>query len=285
MLSEIGIEDLSIGNAEHPKKGDWTEESYRSELNGSYDCHDSWAVAMSHVYDGWVKNISSYQPKDNRSKTHILSNGLKLKETKNITILNCDFRNPQFGGGGGNGYMYRIMGNETLIKECVADFNRHGFVLSGMAASGNVFYRCIDRNSGHQTGVSGDEKTNGSGSDHHMHFSHSNLFDQCRVENSYFAAGWRKWGGETIHGLTAAHSVYWNITSKGTQNYVVETQQARYGYVIGTSGDKPQVRTSVWAPGTDSITEPVDYTEGIEKGSRLYPPSLYLDQRQKRIKK
>jgi len=56
------------------------------------------------------------------------------------------------------------------------------------------------------------EKTSGGGSDHHIHFSQSNLFDQCIVENSFFAAGWRKWGGGTIHGLTAMHSVYWNLT-------------------------------------------------------------------------
>ena len=115
MLSEIGIEDFSIGNVEHPKKGDWTEESYHDKLNGSYDCHDSWAIAISHAYNGWIKNIASYQPRENRTKTNVLSNGIKLTETKNISLINCAFRYPQFGGGGGNGYMYRIVWTENRV--------------------------------------------------------------------------------------------------------------------------------------------------------------------------
>jgi hypothetical protein len=176
----------------------------------------------------------------------LLSNGIKGWQTRNVRILNCDFRNPQFGGGGGNGYMYRKTGNETLAQDGVADFNRHGYVMSHMTASGNVFLRCQDNNTGRQTGLAENEKMNGSGSDHHLHFSHANLFDQCTVENSFFAAGWRKWGDAPIHGLTAAHSVYWNLTSTGAQAAAVQTQQGRYGYVIGTWDNKPEVRTSAW---------------------------------------
>jgi hypothetical protein len=283
MLSEVGIEDFSIGNRQSFKAGDWTEESYNTDSNGSYQSHDSWAIAMEHVVNSWINRVASYHPEENTSGAHILSNGIRVSQTKNVSILNCEFHRPQYGGGGGNGYMYRIVGNETLIKHCIAEFNRHGFVLSQMSASGNVFYRCRDENCGRQTGLTGYEKTNGSGSDHHMHFSHSNLFDQCTVENSYFAAGGRKWGGGTIHGLTGAHSLYWNLTSNGTQDYAVETQQGRYGYVIGTSGNKPTVRTSAWAEGSEKITNPVDYTEGISKGNTLSPRSLYTDQKSRRI--
>jgi len=174
------------------------------------------------------------------------------------------------------------MGNETLVQDCIAEFSRHGFVLAEMIASGNVFHRCLDKSSGQQTGYS---KTIGSGSDHHMHFSHSNLFDQCRVENSFFAARWMNLGSSPIHGLTAVHSVYWNLISNGSQAYAVETQQGRYGYVIGTSGNKPEVNTSALYSGTEFITDPVDYVEGIKKGKTLVPQSLYLDQKNRRISK
>ncbi|PWG78613.1 glycosyl hydrolase family 28-related protein [Pararcticibacter amylolyticus] len=282
VLSEVGIEDLSFGNVQSFQEGDWSEESFTKRENPSYESHDSWAVAIEGVYNGWIRKVASCCPTGNLSGAHLLSNGIKLSQTANVSILECDFRKPQFGGGGGNGYMYRIMGNENLIKDCRAEAMRHGFVLSGMNASGNVFFRCIDKDTGRQTGLSGHEKTSGSGSDHHMHFSHSNLFDQCTVENSFFAAGWRRWGGATIHGLTAAHSVYWNLVSNGTQEYGVQTQQGRYGYVIGTSGDKPGVRTTAWLEGTEEITEPLDYTEGIGAGATLIPQSLYLDQQEKR---
>jgi hypothetical protein len=285
MLTEVGVEDLSIGNRQNFMAGDWSEESYTQAGTGPYQCHDSWAIAMAQVYNAWIRRVASYAPAGNTSRAHLLSNGIKLWQTKNISILNCDFKNPQFGGGGGNGYMYRIMGNETLLQDCIAEFNRHGYVMSHMSASGNVFYRCLDKNTGSQTGLTGYEKTSGSGSDHHMHFSHSNLFDQCTVENSFFAAGWRKWGGSAIHGLTAAHSVYWNLTSNGAQAQAVQTQQGRYGYVIGTSGDKPEVSTTVWHPGTEKITDPVDHVEGIGTGKTLVPQSLYQDQKNKRLTK
>lgn len=282
MLTEVGIEQLSIGNRQSHVEGDWSEESYRTPANGSYQCHDSWAISMAQVYNGWISHVASYAPTGNTSGAHLLSNGIRLWQTKNVSVLNCDFKRPQFGGGGGNGYMYRIMGNETLLRDCVAEFNRHGFVMSNMSSSGNVFLRCLDKDTGSQTGLSGYQKTSGSGSDHHMHFSHSNLFDQCTVENSFFAAGWRPWGGKAIHGLTAAHSVYWNLTSNGTQTHAVQTQQGRYGYVIGTSGTKPDVRTSEWKAGTAAITAPLDHVEGIGTGTGLIPQSLYLDQKRVR---
>lgn len=283
MLTEVGVENLSVGNQQSLIESGWSEEDYHKEKNGSYQCHDSWAITMSQVNNGWIRRVTSYHPDGNTSDAHLLSNGIKVSQTKNVSILNCKFGYPQFGGGGGNGYMYRIMGNETLLQDCIADLNRHGFVMSHTAASGNVFSRCTDRNSGRQTGVQGYRKTNGSGSDHHMHFSQSNLFDQCHVENSYFAAGWRQWGGSTIHGLTGTHSVYWNLTSNGSQAEAVQTQQSAYGYVIGTAGNKPNVKTSAWVPGTEGITNPVDYVEGIGQGNQLHPQSLYLDQKNKRL--
>lgn len=282
MLSEVGIENFSIGNRQNFTEGKWDETSYNEPENGSYHCDDSWAISMEQVYNGWIKNVSSYQPEENTSKAHLLSNGVKLHQTKNISIIGCEFRNAQYGGAGGNGYMYRIMGNETLMQDCVAEFSRHGIVVSGMASSGNVFSNCKDINSGKQTGLTGDMKTSGSGSDHHMHFSHSNLFDKCAVENSFFAAGWRRWGSNPIHGLTAAHTVYWNVISNGNQKFCVETQQGRYGYVIGTSGNKPEVRTSAWTKGTEVITDPVDHVEGVGKGETLVPQSLYEEQKKRK---
>ncbi|WP_374165023.1 glycosyl hydrolase family 28-related protein [Arcticibacter sp. MXS-1] len=140
MLTEVGIEDMSIGNRQSFGQGDWSEESYRQKESPSYNLHDSWAVEMSQVYNGWIRNVRSYCPEGNSSGAHLLSNGIKLWQTANVSLLQCDFSRPQYGGGGGNGYMYRIMGNETLVSECAAHLSRHGFVLSGMNASGNVFF-------------------------------------------------------------------------------------------------------------------------------------------------
>lgn len=118
MLTEVGVENLSIGNRQSFAAGDWSEESYRRPENPSYQSHDSWAIAMAQVCNGWIRQVASYQPPGNTSGAHLLSNGIKLSQTKNVSLINCDFKRPQFGGGGGNGYMYRIMGNETLNPLC-----------------------------------------------------------------------------------------------------------------------------------------------------------------------
>jgi hypothetical protein len=115
-----------------------------------------------------------------------------------------------------------------------------------------------------------------------MRFSQSNLIDRCTVDNSFFEAAYRPWGG-TPHALTAVHCAFWNITGKGNKrDYSVHTQQSRYGYVVGTQGEVSTVRTSARG-NTAEKTVPVDYVEGIGDGAQLEPVSLYLDQRNARL--
>ncbi|MBC7389684.1 MAG: T9SS type A sorting domain-containing protein, partial [Opitutaceae bacterium] len=132
-------------------------------------------------------------------------------------------------------------------------------------------------------GNTGNMSTSGYGSDHHMHFSHSNLIDNCYTENSGFFAYYRPYGTNPMHRITAAHTAFWNIASGGTKAYCVWTQQSRYGYAIGTSGVGSTVYTKENATGTASITDPVDIVEGEGLGATLSPQSLYLDQLAKRM--
>lgn len=282
MIDEVGIENLSIGNRDRTDNG-WAENDYTNSSNGSYHTHASWVIDMRRTFNCWVNNVNTYRPAGNASTSHLLSNGILLSETKNITIKECHFQRPQFGGGGGNGYMFRVSGNESLLTNCTAEFQRHGFVVSHMISSGNVFHQCADIDGGKQTGLDGDDGTNGKGSDHHMHFSHSMLFDQCTVTNSYFDVRFRPYGSDPKHCLTGAHSAYWNTTSNGNQGEAVRTQQGRYGYVIGTSGTKTNVNTGEFSSGTAYITDPVDHTEGLGSGAMLVPASLYQDQLSKRL--
>lgn len=210
MLREVGLEDFSIGNVEHPGKdgfknldfaaptGDYTKRliadagltaEAASVIKSAYDIHFSFVIAMVGVADGWIKNVASFHAEGNRTGCHMLSNGIRLKECANVSLVNCSMQKTQYGGGGGNGYMFRMDGcNECLFESCSAAYARHGFSMSGMACSGNVFYKCFDKEAGHQTGATGDEETDGKSSDHHMWFSHSNLYDGCIAENSWFEA-------------------------------------------------------------------------------------------------
>jgi len=286
MLSEVGMENFSIGNAQINIATGWGEEDYSTAGTAAYNAHASYAINFSKVRNGWIRNVHSYKPSGNTSGAHLLSNGILLEQSRGVTLDSCSMSYGQYGGGGGNGYMYRISANEILLQNSKAEFARHGFVLSHMLASGNVFLRNQDIDGGKQTGLTGSMTTAGKGSDHHMHFSHSNLFDMCYSRNSNFQAAYRPYGSDPKHNITAAHSTYWNTTGEGTgvesKNYLIISQQAGYGYIIGTQGTRTQVSNA--ATGTVlTKTAPLDSIEGIGTGEDLYPQSLYEDQLAKRM--
>lgn len=82
--------------------------------------------------------------------------------------------------------------------------------------------------------------------------------------------------GENLqHNLTAAHSVFWNITGLGAYGPAVRTEQSRYGYVIGTGGTR--TRVALTRIGGDKCDQP-DHIEGEGRATTLAPTSLYLDQ-------
>jgi hypothetical protein len=271
-LEEVGIEDLAIGNLEVQGSG-WAENDYSNASTAAYHTHNSWLIGYFQVRHSWIRNVHSYQPSQNALGSHLLSNGIRLNHTRNVTITGCDMRRPLYGGGGGNGYMYRLQAQENLLVNSKASESRHGFVLSHMVSSGNVFHQVIDSITGKQRAGTG--TTSGKGSDHHMHFSHSNLFDQVRTHSSYFEAAYRAYGSAPLHNLTAAHGTYYNITGNGTGSQVVHTQQSRYGYVIGTQGPASGVNTSNRPASSGVKTDPVDHVEGVGQGATLQPQSLY----------
>lgn len=290
MLDEVGLEDFSIGNSQISTATGWGEEDYSTAGTAGYDAHNSYAIQFQGVRNGWIRGVRSYAPAGNTSGAHLLSNGILLNQTRGVLVDSCDIGHLQYGGGGGNGYGYRISGNENMIRDSRSWFTRHGFVLSHMYASGNVFLRDLDKETGVQTGLGGSETTSGYGSDNHMHFSHSNLFDGCTSENSVFLAQYRPYGSDPRHDLTAAHTLYWNTQGlgAGVKNIsdLVRTQQARWGYVVGTRGTRTGVSNAATNSTTDSVlakTAPLDTVEGVGQGASLSPASIWQDQFQRRV--
>lgn len=288
LLRHVAIESLSIGNSQITKSG-WGEQDYTDSTKGAFDAHASWLIRYQNVRDSWISNVHSFQDIGNSSTCHLLSNGILLSQCTRVTMQSCQMRRPQYGGGGGNGYMYRLQNsNECLIKQCVADFSRHGFVISHAGTSGNVFHRCEDRETARATGASATGyTTSGSGSDNHMHFSHSNLWDQCHAFNSFFTAHHRLTNGSTpSHGVTSAHGVFWNTSGSGTRyddssSPIVRSEQLNFGYIIGT---KATSGTAYFASNpTGGSTSPADHIEGVNTGATLQPQSLFLDQVTRRL--
>lgn len=311
LVSQVGLQGFSIGNLQHPgesgwknldfsaPKGEYTtrliataglDPQYAKKIKSAYHVHFSFAIAMQGVVNAWISNVDSFQAEGNDTGAHLLSNGIRLKECANVTVVNCKFQKAQYGGGGGNGYMFRIdNANDCLFENCTAAYSRHGFSISGMAASGNVFYKCLDRETGHQTGSKStdDNTTGGKSSDSHMWFSHSNLYDNCVADNSWFEARDRFYPkmSKPRHNTTSAHTVFWNTEglSNSHRPFVVWSNQARFGYVIGTRGPVSAVNTESAYPERDGRMSPVDHVEGVGKGSSLYPISLFEDQRKRRF--
>jgi len=282
--------DAKSAYAKRIAEGFGLEKDFARQRKSAYDAHFSFLITYRNVVDGWIRHAASFADKENSLGIHMLSNGIRLSECRNVTIADCTMRRTQYGGGGGNGYMFRLdNSNDCLLQDCVAEFSRHGYSISGMACSGNVFLRCLDKNTASQIGGTGHEETAGRGSDSHMYFSHSNLYDNCLADNSWFEARDRYYEkmSQPKHNLTSAHTVFWNTEgiSNSFHPFVVWSQQARYGYVIGTRGPVSGVRTDGNYPDRFRQTAPIDHVEGVGKGDTLTPNSLYQDQLTRRLAK
>ncbi|MEN8228491.1 MAG: T9SS type A sorting domain-containing protein [Bacteroidota bacterium] len=274
-LVECGIENLSVGNRENPKSG-WDEESWEISGTGAFDAHFSHAIVFEYSEDCWIRNVRTYRPGENIRDIHLLSNCLLLNMCRHITVDSCDFQKPQYEGGGGNGYMYTLQSNDCLIKNSRANHSRHNYDFKYPYSNGNVIYNCRGENSKYS-------------SDFHMYLSMSNLFDKCTMDGDYLESMFRPYGGP-LHGYSSTQSVFYNTAGENYhpgKDYIVDSRQYKWGYVIGTSGPAYMVKTdpvSGLLNGYTYDTSPRDFVEGVGEGSDLRPVSLYLDQLDRRKK-
>ncbi|TSJ79752.1 hypothetical protein FPL22_08470 [Rariglobus hedericola] len=263
MLSEVGLEDFSIGMVQHPD-ATLDEGAYDTPGTAAYDTHGSIALSLSFVENAWVRRVHTYAPAGNAPKVHILSNALRLWNTRLVTVSDCDFKFPQYRGGGGNGYLYCLNAQDNLIRDCRAEGGRHNYDFGTMASSGNVILDC--------TAKDGDLA-----SDFHMYLSLANLIDNLTCDGDFIEArALRPWGAP-MHGVTTTQSVFWNTRGLryaakhlGDSPALVYSHQFGDGYVIGTRGPAHDVDSD-------------DFVEGVGTGDSLQPRSLYLDQLSRRL--
>lgn len=279
-LENCGIENLSIGNIQNHLESHWNDdEMYNQPNTGPYQVHSSHLIMFKHALNCWLKNVGTYRPSENKDDFHVLSNGVDIVESRFITLEKCNFQKSQYEGGGGNGYMYTLEGNDCLLKECYAEDGRHNYDFKGMSSNGNVIWKCKSVNPKYS-------------SDFHMHLSMANLFDSFESDGDYIDARFRPWGNPGwLHSHGTTESVIWN--SKGLKAnmrppYLVESRQWGWGYVVGTKGPESRVITQPVAGEQLKFkfdTSPEDFVEGVGKGETLVPQSLYLDMLQKRIER
>jgi hypothetical protein len=281
-LAEVGLEDFAIGNVENPGT-EWEQSDNSIPGKPSYEVCGSFLLMLERTRDCWVRRLSTFQAEGNNSTSHVLSSCLDVRESTHVTVDDCSFQRPQCGGNGGNGYMFRLYhSGECLIQHSQAQHSRHGFMVGGIGASGNVIHDCTDATTGHACGATGSHATSGRSNDFHECFSQACLVDVCTGDDSFWEAAYRGGkGANPHHNLTATHCVYWNTNGEGTlKEALVQSEQAGYGYVIGTRGPRSRVELPRLFP---SATDPVDHVEGEGEGDTLVPFSLFEDQVRRRL--
>ena len=202
MISEVGLEDFSIGMRQHPAPGwetiiprlcpipvkgdnmthvdspDWSEGAFDTTNTPAYAVHASYAIAFARAENCWMQRVHTYAPSGNTPGVHVLSNTLILAESRFVTVDSCDLKFPQYEGGGGNGYHFVMHGEECLLRNCIAEGGRHNYDFVEMHTSGNVILDCTARNGKLP-------------SDFHMYFAAANLFDGTICDGDSLEANYR----------------------------------------------------------------------------------------------
>ena len=260
-----GVADLALGMRQSDLPGSPDDEDDH-DLPGTsgQQAHQAVAIAFNDAVDGWVVRVQSYRPADNADEVHLLSAGVHVRDARNVTIADTDLRHPQYRGAGGNGYLYHLMGSDSLVRDAYAEGGRHNYLVQAVQATGNVV---LDSRA-----VDGERAT-----ELHRHLSAANLFDNLTLDGDTLEMRYRE---VSTHAHSATQSVMWNVSGTDcTRGRLAVSQQYGWGYVIGTSGagDCALVEN----PGGQG-TEPRDWVELLGEGDRLEPRSLYLDQLDRR---
>lgn len=282
----VGLEDFSVGNLiSNENYGDdtgWEENDHSSDSQPAYKTSGSCVFHYKGALNCWAKNVGTCKPDANKYY-YVLSNIFALEHTKNVTLENCTAEKPRYRGANGNGYGFHLNGNDNLVISCRAEECRHNYTLSDMVSNGNAVVDCMSKNPSHV-------------SDFHMYFSMANLIDSMTVDGDTISAVYRNnpVSAAYKHGMVTTQSVIWN--TKGIKGHaklggsiIVESQQFKNGYVIGTSGASSEVNVDISdifdVNGSKEIhdTAPADYTEFIGQGDKLRPQSLYKSQLDKRL--
>lgn len=202
-----------------------------------------------------------------------------MVDSARVTLADLDLREAQHRGEGGNGYLVEIgRSSEVLVRDSTAIGGRHNFIQNwDFGTSGCVFLRTYSAGGRAMTGPSTGLATVGFSEFHHM-LAMANLIDDSAADDGWAAVN--RQGFSSGAGHTATESVFWNLRGDG----VLRSFQFGHGYVIGTR--ELRVFTALDSPDLFRATEgtaPEDWTEGVDQGDSLRPPSLYDDQRARRL--
>ena len=103
-------------------------------------CDETILTSFDNIMDGL--NLPHDRMNVTNEIRHIVSNGIKIENSKNVTIQNISMKLPSNRGNEKNGLLYNIdKSNEILIQNCEGYRGRRNFVVGGWGTSGLVFSR------------------------------------------------------------------------------------------------------------------------------------------------
>jgi hypothetical protein len=185
-IRECGIENLKLTSDYNPARN-----SVKYGVGDVY--HASTAVAFYGAEHCWVKNV----------ETHFFSNSAvdMGRESKNITVRDCDQREPAGYLMGGLRYAFHISGGQQcLVRDCTSDDDRHQFVTGSRIPGPNVFLRCTGTNGHADVGP-------------HQRWATGTLYDNVSTNASMKAIDAGNSG--TGQGWQGTNQVFWCCTAKG----------------------------------------------------------------------
>ncbi len=267
-LSECGVQSLGLSTV-----GDW---------NAAWNTDRSHALRFDRVRDCAVRDVASFESpnsSDERGR-HLLSGGIKIIDSKRVTIADTVLEHAQNRGGGGNGYLFEVSrSNEVLIQDCVGRAGRHNFIQNwDFGTSGVVWLRTTSVDARSLPWQTDDGPWVGVSEFHHS-LAMANLIDSSFTNDGWGAVNRRTFSSGAGH--SATQSAFWNTSGDGE----IKSFQYGHGYVIGTGPDIA-VRVGLDEGGIfaeASGTAPEDWIEGLGEGARLDPPSLFEDQLARRL--
>jgi hypothetical protein len=232
-ITNVGIENLR-GESEFDSsiKAELDEQRYSSDEN-----HASTFISIDHSQNVWVRGVSAL---------HFSYACVSVeKDTKWITVEDCDCREMVSEITGSRRYAFNVAGQLVLVQRCAADSARHSFVVGPRACGPNVFLDCV-------------ATTQFATSEPHHHWSVGGLYDNVHAD---IAIQDREWMGSG-HGWAGANYVAWNCEG----SLVCQKPPTAQNYAIGQVGLR----------GKGAFDRPDGYWESF--GNHVTPQSLYRKQ-------
>jgi hypothetical protein len=200
-IQNVGIENLLL-------------ESAYDETNPKDEEHSWTAIALNHVEDAWVRDITA---------RHFASSAVRADHrARRITIQDCRSEAPISEEGGYRRQSFIVYGQQVLVYRCHSEGSMNDFATGLLASGPNVFLDCYAIGSLEASGAF--EGLAAGVLYERVHIPDSRiqlLLDQSRAQS----AGW-----------TAVNSVIWNSTAKSLDavgpydgyNYVIDSPHPLY---------------------------------------------------------